>query len=136
MLRRRKGAERQRLETAVALERVEHVRERVVPIDVGRAVSADDQRRRRAEARDHVLQRLDGDVGSVQVFEQKHQRLAASDADERPRQEFKDLGPVLGLARERLGELRVRGRRVANVFDLRQHRKQRHEVGREVGEVR
>ena len=104
----RERPERDVAEAAVAAEAVEHARERVAIVHLGRAVAADDQRRRRTEAGDDVRERLDRGLGPVQVLEEQDQRPAAGDPRQRPREQLEDLRLVL----ERGGRLRARpGRR-------------------------
>ncbi len=69
-------AERDGGEAAVAAEALEHLGERVAPVHLGRAVAADHERRRRPEAAHDVLQRLDRDLGRVQVLQGEDERLA------------------------------------------------------------
>ena len=93
------GPERDVAEAAIAAEAVEHARERVAIVHLGRAVAADDQRRRRTEAGHDVRERLDRGLGPVQVLEEQHERPAAGDPRQRAREQLEDLRLVLERGR-------------------------------------
>ena len=98
MLGRRERSERQRDETRVVGEGVQHPEERMALVDLVLTVAADDEGRGRPQPADDVLQRLDRDLCSVQVLQDEDEGLAAADARQRARQQLEDLDPVLGLA--------------------------------------
>ncbi len=119
MLGRRERPERQRHETRVVGEGVQHPEERVALVDLVLTVAADDEGRRRPQPADDVLQRFDRDLRAVEVLQDQDEGLAAADARQRARQQLEDLDPVLGLAL--LGgrrELRAPARRRAQLGDL------------------
>ena len=91
------GPQRDRDEARVVREGLEHPDERMPLVGLRLAVAADDERRRGPQAPDDVLERLDRDLGAVQVVEDQDERLAAGDPRQRPGDELEDLDPVLGL---------------------------------------
>ena len=99
-------------------------------LDLRLAVGPDDERRRRSQAPRDVLERLDRELGAVQLLEDEDERLLVAHARERAREELEDRRPVLGLRRANGG---VRGCG-SQLTDSRRHRKS-EEVGGEVGEV-
>ena len=117
------GRERQRRRTGGRPRKHSSMRvERMAPVRLGLPVAPDDERRGRPQAAHDVLQRLDRDLGAVQVLEDEDERLAAGDARQRPGEQLEDLDPVLGLlllAGRRDARVAADGR--AQVGDLGEH---------------
>ncbi len=125
VLRGRERRQRDRHESRVVGEGVQHLDEGVALVGLGLAVAAHDQRRRRTEAPDDVLEGLDRGLGAVEVVEDQDERLAAPDPRQRPRDELEDLEAVLRLALlRRGGDAGVAADRRAELGDLRELRKE------------
>ena len=131
------GPQRDRDEARVVREGLEHPDERMPLVGLRLPVAADDERRRRPQAADDVLERLDRDLGGVQVVEDEDERLAAGDPRQRPRDELEDLDPVLGLlllGRDR--DARIAARPPERSSPISEScGKERDQVRSEVGEV-
>ena len=123
-------------EAGVAAERLEHPDEGVPLVDLRLPVGPDDERRRRAEAPDDVLERLDRELRAVQFLEDEEEGPAAADPRERPGDQLEDRDPIFGLPP--LGP--PPGRRVPRgrpeIRDLGEDGEEREEVRGEVREVR
>jgi hypothetical protein len=106
-------------------------------VGLGVAVAADDQGRRRSEPPDDVLQRLDRDLGAMEVLEDQDERLAARDPRERACQKLEDLDAVLWLLLlAGCGRARFTGDGRAQLRDLRQLGEESDQLRRKVGKVR
>jgi hypothetical protein len=133
----RQAAQGDMTEVSIALEALDHRGERVTAADLLRSEGADDQGRGGPETAHDVAQRLDGDVGAVQVLQQQHEGLPGLDADEGARQELEDLGAVLGLARFACRRRRrVTSRSDPERIDLAERREQGQEIGGQIREIR
>ena len=71
----RERAERDRGESRVAAEGLQHLHERMALVDLRLAVRAHDERGRGSEPSRDVLERLDGELGAVQLLEDEDERL-------------------------------------------------------------
>src|SRR6202022_826378 len=123
-------------EAGVVRERVEHARQGMPLVGLRLPVAADDERGRRTEAPDDVLQRLDRDLGAMEVLEDQDDGLAAGDSCQRAREELEYLDAILGLLLLHGG----RGPRLAadgrtQLDDLRELGKEGNQVRGEVGKV-
>src|SRR5262245_58485832 len=105
-------------------------------VDLLGSEGADDQGRRRSEAAHDVAQRLDRHVRAVQILEEKHQRLAGREPDERAREKLEDLSAVFRLARfhTRRGRLIASGSRAERVY-LAEGWKQGDQLGAQIRKV-
>jgi hypothetical protein len=87
-------------------------------VDFRLPVGPDDERRRRAEAPRDVLERLDRELRSVQLFEGEEKRLAAGDPREGAGDELEDRDLVLDLPVAGLDGSRIAARSRAQLADL------------------
>ena len=132
MLGGRERAERDRGEARVTAERLQHLDERMALVELRLPVRTHDERRRGGEPPGDVLERLDGELGAVQLLEDEDERLPVADTRERARDQLEDRGLVLGLRRARRARVRRGGPELA---DLAEDREEREEVAGEIGEV-